>query len=181
MPAATPVQLWLYGAVVSLTSSVPPLKNSTVVTVRPAATVGVALSAIVAGAVAVVGVAVSVTVSGAAAQDDPFQTEPPGHTVVSSSVKVATPPSPLAVQIHVEGAATQPSWAIALAEPVTVATVPLPIKPFPVDVQVHDTALALVVFQVEVKFCPATIGEGVRVTAIVGAGDLLCVFAAAKG
>ena len=65
MPAATPVQLWPYGAVVSLTSSVPPLKNSTVVTVRPAPTVGVALSAIVAGAVALVGVAVRLTVGAA--------------------------------------------------------------------------------------------------------------------
>jgi len=109
----------------------------------------------------------------------PFHEVPPGHTVVSFSVKVATPPGPLAVQIHVDGAATQPSWAIALAEPVTVATVPLPIKPFPVDVQVHDTALALVVFQVEVKFCPATIGEGERVTLIVGAGRLTVRFTTA--
>jgi hypothetical protein len=80
----------------------------------------------------------------------PFHEVPPGHTVVMVSVKIALPPEPVAVHTQVDGEATQAALAGPVALPLICACEPLPAKPDPVEVQVHDTALALVVFQVTV-------------------------------
>lgn len=70
--------------------------------------------------------------------------------VVIVSVNVRLPPAPVAVHTQVEGYPTQLKLAGPVALPFTGETVPPPEYPVPVEVQLNETEVALVVLQVTV-------------------------------